>query len=263
LPRIYEAFQRALGGHGSRQKLVDGFIGHQQGVRVLDLGCGSGAILPYLGKVSYVGIDLNAAHIARARNRYGDRGCFHSGDFASLKSETAGTFDLELCLGLLHHLDDRRVEELGRLAHAYLAPAARFLAVDLVFTEDQPWIARLLAAARLRPERAHGGCLSFADRHGFWHLRYLRVARSAAHSLFTLHYAGGAARSSARRRGFGSRRHGSPQCGLRCRTQRLPWVGGKPILRFRRPNAAKLRRVGLFPVGNSGIQPRRDKKGWC
>jgi hypothetical protein len=52
-----------------------------------------------------------------------------------------------LCLGLLHHLDDRRVEELGQLAHAYLAPAGRFLAIDPVFTEDQPWIARVLAAA--------------------------------------------------------------------------------------------------------------------
>jgi SAM-dependent methyltransferase len=113
---------------------------------VLDLGCGSAEILSHLGNVSYIGIDLNAAKIARARAEHGHRGHFLAGDFACLRADSAGKFDLVLCIGLLHHLDDQRVRELAALAYAYLSPSGRLIGVDPVFVEGQHWIARRLAA---------------------------------------------------------------------------------------------------------------------
>lgn len=147
MPLVYEAFQSLLGANRGRRTLVNEYIRPKAGASVLDFGCGSAAILPYLGAVSYVGIDLNAGHIAQARAAHGERGRFHAGDFASLRGELAGAFDLVICLGLLHHLDDARVVELGALAHDYLAPGGRFVAIDPVFTGNQAWIARRLAAA--------------------------------------------------------------------------------------------------------------------
>ncbi|MEQ1651300.1 MAG: class I SAM-dependent methyltransferase [Hyphomicrobium sp.] len=150
VPILYETFQRALGITRTRKTLIRDYIRPASGARILDLGCGPAAILPFLiqaTKVSYIGIDLNAAHIASARTEHGDSGRFHAGDFASLKDELAGTVDLVICLGLLHHLEDDRVAELGRLAHSYLAPGGRFVAADPVFADGQAWIARRLAAA--------------------------------------------------------------------------------------------------------------------
>src|SRR5262245_39810612 len=147
IPSFYEAFQRALGGNTSRQALISKYIQPRPGHRVLDLGCGPAAILPHLGNVTYFGVDLNAEHIAQARAKHGDRGQFFSGDFATLPLEMTGTFDLVLCLGLLHPLDDHRVRDLARLAGGFVATGGRFVAVDPVYADGQPWIARLLAAS--------------------------------------------------------------------------------------------------------------------
>lgn len=147
VPRLYEALQRALGAESSRRELIETYIRPQPGSRILDLGCGPAAILPFLGDVAYVGVDLNAEHIALARAAYGNRARFQAGDFASLQGELESTFDCVLCFGLLHHLDDQRVVELARLAHGYLRPGGRFVAVDPVFDDAQHAIARWLAAA--------------------------------------------------------------------------------------------------------------------
>lgn len=145
IPALYAAFQRMLGGERARQELVASHIRPATGARVLDFGCGSGAILPYLGPVEYVGIDLNADHIAQARAVFGDRGTFYAGDFGSLPVEQHGTFDLVVCLGVLHHLDDARVHELVMMARRYLAADGRFVAVDPVFEPGQALIAHWLA----------------------------------------------------------------------------------------------------------------------
>jgi SAM-dependent methyltransferase len=147
LPWFYEGFQRALGATRARREIAESYLRPKRGERFLDLGCGPAGILPMLGEVDYVGIDLNAAHIETARATYGARGRFHCGDFASLQGEMANSCAIVMCYGLLHHLDDERVSELAGLARSYLLPGGRFVAVDPVFHPGQPWIARQMAAA--------------------------------------------------------------------------------------------------------------------
>jgi len=143
---LYGSFQDLLGGTAARRQLVSEYIRPREGERVIDLGCGPGAILPFLGGVSYTGIDENPGHIARARQRNGGRGTFIAGDFAKALEQSFGTFDLVLCLGLLHHLADARASELLSLARSLLASGGRMVAVDPAFTSDQPRIARWLAS---------------------------------------------------------------------------------------------------------------------
>lgn len=183
VPLVYEAFQSLLGAKRSRRALVDDYVRPIAGASVLDFGCGSAAILPYLGAVSYVGIDLNADHIGQAQATYGDKGRFHAGDFASLKGELAGTFDLVICLGLLHHLEDARVVELSQLAHDYLAPGGRFIAVDPVFGDNQAWIARRLAAAD------SGQCVRTAEGYrGLVGQAFARCDTHVRHDLLRVPY---------------------------------------------------------------------------
>jgi SAM-dependent methyltransferase len=146
-PSLYELGQHALGAFKGRRTLVDSYIRPSPGQRILDLGCGPAAILPYLGDVAYVGIDLNGAHIAKAQACHGNRGRFHVGDFASLRSELGGSFDIVSCIGLVHHLDDARVRELALLARDYLILGGRLVTIDPVFSDGQTWIARRMAAA--------------------------------------------------------------------------------------------------------------------
>jgi SAM-dependent methyltransferase len=196
VPALYEAFQRALGSTRTRKTIIADYIRPATGARILDLGCGPAAILPFLQqttKVSYVGIDLNEAHIASAHAEHGDSGRFHAGDFASLKNELGGTVDLVICLGLLHHLEDDRVVELGRLAHTYLAPGGRLIAADPVFAEGQAWVARQLAAAdagkRVRTADGYRSLIGQTFQDCMFHLRHdlLRVPYSHCITIATKH----------------------------------------------------------------------------
>lgn len=145
VPRFYELFQKLLGADRSRRTLIAEHVLPRPGDRVLDIGCGPAAILPYLGDVNYTGIDLNADHIAQAKLSFGGRGRFIHGD-TSHAAAMDGLFDIVLCLGLLHHLDDEAVVTLATDVRSKLASGGRFFAVDPVFAPGQPWIARRLAA---------------------------------------------------------------------------------------------------------------------
>lgn len=79
-----------------------------RGKSVLELGCGSGALLHHMaatGPGRLVGVDLGAS-VARARALLGSRATVEQGDIcdaASLASRL-GLFERVYCIGVLHHL---------------------------------------------------------------------------------------------------------------------------------------------------------------
>lgn len=145
MPKFYEAFQNLLGAKQGRQRLVSEYIKPKPKDRILDLGCGSAAILSDLpDDVRYVGIDHNDRHITKARANFGQRGEFLAGNFDQARDFSGQPFDIVLALGLLHHLDDNEVLSLLSLAKAALVPGGRFVTIDPAFVERQSKIARFL-----------------------------------------------------------------------------------------------------------------------
>lgn len=145
MPKFYQAFQNLLGAKAGRQRLVNEYIKPKPNDRILDLGCGSAAILSDLpGDVSYVGIDHNDRHITKAQESFGERGVFLAGNFDQAGDYTDQPFDIVLALGLLHHLDDAQVNSILQLAKAALVPGGRFVTIDPAFAVKQSKIARFL-----------------------------------------------------------------------------------------------------------------------
>lgn len=145
VPAIYAAFQDMLGARAGRQRLVRDFIRPNQGDTVLDLGCGTAAILDALPDgVAYVGIDRNAKHIIKAASVYGSRGRFHAGDFSDAATLKDTPYDLILALGLLHHLNDEQATGLLALARSLLAPGGKVFTIDPVYQAGQSRIAQFL-----------------------------------------------------------------------------------------------------------------------
>ncbi len=142
---IYDFYQKALGSHRARNTIVSNHIRPKENDFVLDLGCGSAEVLPFLGDVNYVGIDRNQGHIDNAKSQFADQGIFHCGDFSDARNFSKEGYDLILCLGLLHHLGDKEVQDLAKLAKSLLLPDGRLIAVDPAFVENQNPIARKLA----------------------------------------------------------------------------------------------------------------------
>ncbi len=114
--------------------------------RVLDLGCGTGAIAPMFNPSCYLGVDPNPRYIEWAKKVHpGYRFLVMDGRNLTLESES---FDAVVIGGVIHHLEDQDAKQI-------LAEAKRVLKRQtgkLVMWEDVPtwrklnWIGKLIQA---------------------------------------------------------------------------------------------------------------------
>jgi SAM-dependent methyltransferase len=163
---VYERFQRLLGSDAARRRFVRELLRPSPGARILDIGCGTGAILDYLPRdVDYVGYDLNPGYIEDARRRYSGRGRFYCARVEEAPEEP-GSFDLVLAVAILHHLDDSAAGGLLASAHRNLRPGGALVTLDPVRHPGQSPIARLLVALdRGRRVRTPEGYRDLAASH--------------------------------------------------------------------------------------------------
>ncbi len=147
-PAAYDALQVALGSIRGRQRLYREFIQPQLGDVVVDVGCGTAAMLALLpDDVRYYGFDLSPDYIAAARSRYGERGQFFCQDITTIAPDAVPASTTALAIGVLHHLDDEGCRHLMRAIYDRLAPGGRLITLDGTFVPAQGWISRTLVGA--------------------------------------------------------------------------------------------------------------------
>jgi 2-polyprenyl-3-methyl-5-hydroxy-6-metoxy-1,4-benzoquinol methylase len=142
-PSIYDFVQNLVGVVKQRRILIADHFELERGMRVLDVGCGTGELFAMLpAGLDYVGIDLSAQYIAQAQARYGAQARFVCANLNTLKGDEYGAFDRVIGTGILHHLDDGDVDSLMAAARRCLKPSGRWLTVDPTFVADQSRLAR-------------------------------------------------------------------------------------------------------------------------
>ena len=112
--------------------------------RVLDLACGPGTNTPYFDGVDYVGVDINPAYTATARDRYGRT--FITADITQYRHEDGEPFDFILLNSFLHHLPDADVQRILSHTATLLSDDGHVHVLDLILP-DRPSLARALARA--------------------------------------------------------------------------------------------------------------------
>ena len=144
-PSLYDFVQNIMGAQTIRRDLVDNFIRPVPGSRILDIGCGTAEILPFLPDgAEYWGYDISQAYIDAARQRFGDRGHFACKLLDQAELEKLPKFDAVIATGVLHHLDDPQAKELFDLAHHALAEGGRVVTIDPCLSPGQNPVARWL-----------------------------------------------------------------------------------------------------------------------
>lgn len=144
-PTFYDALQSIMGARRGRIDLVHNFVRPFSGIRILDLGCGTAEILPYLpADAEYWGCDMSPEYIDAAKRRYGARGRFQCGQIDQTTLGGLPKFDVVLAIGVLHHLDDEVAQSLFKLARDLLAEGGRMITIDPCFVAKQNPVARFL-----------------------------------------------------------------------------------------------------------------------
>jgi SAM-dependent methyltransferase len=191
IPGVYALAQAMLGSARAGRILLADYLKPQPSMRVLDVGCGSASLLPALGAVDYVGIDLNPRHVEEAKRRHGAAGAFHCCDLKRVGEVAPGRFDLIMCVGVLHHIDDAALDGLVADMSKRLSDGGRAVTVDPAFVPGQHPVARLLAkldAGRSvrapegysAPFRARFESVETVIRHDLLHVPYTHCIVVAA-----------------------------------------------------------------------------------
>lgn len=142
----YALLQRALGARQIHRALSERFLDPFPGMRVLDVGAGTAALLPVLGDCRYTALEPNRGYVAQIRARPDSAlAAVFCGSTRALP-ELEGPFDRILFMALLHHLDDETASSALRDAAGLLAPGGRVVTMDNCFHDGQHWMARRLAA---------------------------------------------------------------------------------------------------------------------
>lgn len=109
----------------------------KSGARVLELGCGAGANIPFFQSlgVEYWGIEGSESIVARLHEAYPDLAArIVTGDF-SKDFRVPGEFDLIVDRGSITHNPTASIRGIAGMVRQRLAPGGRFLGVDWFSTK--------------------------------------------------------------------------------------------------------------------------------
>jgi ubiquinone/menaquinone biosynthesis C-methylase UbiE len=145
-PHVYSFFQRVISRKGINERMISDFLKPFEGMKVLDVGSGTSKILTNLPECIYVAVDHNDKYIQQAKREFGGRGTFFCAEVSDIKKFVEHKFDRILILRVLHHLSDTQVTKLLGECAGLLNEGGIILSLDVAFTHEQNWIARLLAS---------------------------------------------------------------------------------------------------------------------
>ena len=147
-PAVFDLYQRLVGAPKCLERFVAQWIGAQPGDRLLDIGCGTGAVVPHLPRdVELVGVDISEAYIGAATARHGAVGQFLVADASDQSLDLGAPFDIAYASGVLHHIPDEPARRVIEGAISRLKPGGRFVSIDPTLVQGQGWLSRTIVKA--------------------------------------------------------------------------------------------------------------------
>jgi SAM-dependent methyltransferase len=169
-PVMYRTLHSATGLRRLHSRLLRDVLRRfdsQDGLRILDLGCGPGDTLKLIGASGeYTGIDLNPRYVAKATRNARAGASFIVADVTQLDTLQFKDYDLIIAFGLIHHLNDRQVNDLLAAVASMLKPKGRMVTLDGCYRNGMSsvvaWLLRHDRGRYVRQEQAY---LELFSRH--------------------------------------------------------------------------------------------------
>ena len=143
-PAFYDIIQLLIRGKQFQKKFINQFVKPRSGMKVLDVGCGTGWLFPLLPGCKYTGFDACPARIKACRRRFKTNRAFLCKRLGRKMPFRRKSYDLAIAFGLLHHLDDSEAKYLVNHLRLALKAKGRLITVDGVFFKRQSKLKRML-----------------------------------------------------------------------------------------------------------------------
>ena len=107
-PRIYNLYQSLIGANSYLKRFSETFIKTEKSIRMLDMGCGTANIVPFLNsEIEYFGIDFSQKYIDYASKKY-SKHTFLCGNICE-QNQINGEFDIIISKGVMAGLKDEQL----------------------------------------------------------------------------------------------------------------------------------------------------------
>lgn len=180
---FYDPLQWLLGGHKRRRDMLD-VAALQPGMRVLDVGCGTGSLLVELKRsrpdLEVTGLDPDPLALSRARGKLEQAGLAARLDegFADRLPYAAASFDRVFSSFMFHHLERDVKEGMLNEARRVLAPDGALHLVDFGGeSHDQGFFARFIHSHDELKDNFGGSIPDLMRGAGFSEVREVSRAR--------------------------------------------------------------------------------------
>jgi 2-polyprenyl-3-methyl-5-hydroxy-6-metoxy-1,4-benzoquinol methylase len=143
-PFIYKIIQSVMSGTSFRNNIIKKNI-TKSNLKILDIGCGPAQILEHIPQCDYYGYDIDRRSIQYAKKKYHKKNYhFYCKKFNKNELKKLPKFDFIIFFGILHHLNNKEVDEILKLCKKIMKKNSRLLTEDPIFLENQNIIAKFL-----------------------------------------------------------------------------------------------------------------------
>ncbi len=137
LPWVYDTLRPLAIGLISYEEIAR-FSRVDETDRVLDLGCGTGQLVPFLRCCEYLGVDTDGSALARARRFSGPNIRFIEGDSWDEECRKLNP-TVVLMIGLVHHVPDDTFRSVVRRFKETAHALCRIVTFDTTFLPGHPF----------------------------------------------------------------------------------------------------------------------------